>query len=1022
MLARPCSRGDAATLLNLKCRSIHILCKAPYARATTEIGKRRRAAMRRKGVVVGVINRKAKNRCINGALTKPFDKLRKNGNRLSPAGLSTFMVSNHEQAQHATKFLKKRDYKSLHTLTAAALVLPGLFQPTVQAANEDDDVDFQYSHYQEGKRDILESETTRKNNANPIEVESIHGGTKISLTDRIKFAFNYTQDTWGGATPHDSAPFVAQGNGTIKTQGQTPDTDITSSASPYFGQAVKFDKNLVPYRQILKNNQFAYVPDGRIVHTMGVASPETRKQGDFKLSYEWDNAALAIGGGISLEDDYESRFGSVNGRLDFNQKQTTVNMGLSYTNSDINAIMDHDIGSYGDNKNFEQHIQVVDKTTNTQKIVGNRQDWGVNLGLTQIISNNSSLNIGMDYTRSTGLLENPYKRVEYFFIDPDQASDENSLVTGRSKAYIEQRPDERNQWNWHMGFNQYVQPLDAALHINYQFFHDDWGINSHTIESDWVQPLGAGWAVTPRIRYYSQEAADFYQPYFFSFNKRPSQTDDFNPALLQQNYSSDQRLSGFGTLSGGVTLSKQFAKGLSLEAGFEYYTHQGGLKLGSGGEQDFADFDYWVANAAFKVNWAALGRSNPSGVEGHDHLHHVNHGNAPAGVMFAHTLNKSGDMILGYRYMWNNQGGNMLNQDRVISLTSLLNKACISGKSHFNTCLAAPESMAMHMHMLDLMYAPTDWLTLMLMPQFVNMDMTLRKTSALGDPNGPDIGGVNTIGTLTHHIANGHETGGIGDTGMYGLFKLWDKPNNKVNLGLGFSAPTGDVDIQLRRAHKRKGGFIHYNMQLGSGTWDFKPSLTYTGKADKFSWGAQVSGIKRMESRNKSGFALGDMFQGTVWGGYDLNRWLSASVRGVYTWQGRIKGEYPRNKIDFTPMSESENCPRENFLSDNGDGTFFFDQVAFNQCIQDTRKANKEGLKTAIYSDDAAYRSNPADLPINSGGQYVDLGLGLNVNIPDGAFAGNRFGFEWLQPIYTNQNGYQLDRDGALSFSWSYGF
>ncbi len=62
------------------------------------------------------------------------------------------------------------------------------------------------------------------------------------------------------------------------------------------------------------------------------------------------------------------------------------------------------------------------------------------------------------------------------------------------------------------------------------------------------------------------------------------------------------------------------------------------------------------------------------------------------------------------------------------------------------------------------------------------------------------------------------------------------------------------------------------------------------------------------------------------------------------------------------------------------------------------------------------------DAPSNYGGQYVDVGFGLSVNIPHGAFAGNRLAFEWLQPVYTNVNGYQLDRDGALLFTWSYGF
>jgi|GEM_PF-3372776 hypothetical protein len=42
---------------------------------------------------------------------------------------------------------------ALAALSGAALVLPGLFHAPAQAA-DDDEVDFQYSHYQEGKRDI----------------------------------------------------------------------------------------------------------------------------------------------------------------------------------------------------------------------------------------------------------------------------------------------------------------------------------------------------------------------------------------------------------------------------------------------------------------------------------------------------------------------------------------------------------------------------------------------------------------------------------------------------------------------------------------------------------------------------------------------------------------------------------------------------------------------------------------------------------------------------------------------------
>jgi Protein of unknown function (DUF3570) len=446
-------------------------------------------------------------------------------------------------------------------------------------------------------------------------------------------------------------------------------------------------------------------------------------------------------------------------------------------------------------------------------------------------------------------------------------------------------------------------------------------------------------------------------------------TFGYDPKKLPANFSSDQRLSGFGALSGGLTVTKQFAKGLSLETGFEYYTHQGSFKIGGGGEGAYADFDYWVANAALKVDLAALSQGGGSG-NGHSEHNHHNHGvHAPAGVMFDHMLPKAGDFMVGYRYMYNNQDSTMLNGTDAVGDLAIVNAGCGP-----NPCFVKPASMSMHMHMLDIMYAPTDWLTLMLMPQFMDMGMTMDRLDGappdnvannnVGNPVNPFSGRLNIGEHITHHVQNGHETGGIGDLGMYALFKLFDNGIHHVHVTAGLSAPTGDVDIELRRNHQVDGGFIHYGMQLGSGTWDFKPSLTYTGHIDEFSWGAQANGTVRMEDQNESGYALGDIFQATAWGSYNLTNWLTASVRGVYTLQGKINGQ-------------------------------------FNGLI------NQFG---------------PTDYPGNYGGKYWDVGFGLSAVVPSGDLAGNRFSVEWLQPVEDDVNGFQLERDGALSATWNMTF
>jgi Protein of unknown function (DUF3570) len=927
---------------------------------------------------------------------------------------------------------------SLQSLTAAALVLPGLLQIPAHAA-DDDSVDFQYSHYQEGKRNIdLSTEVFDRftgeslgikkvpNIRNPIEVDSLHGSARVTLTDRIKFAFNYLQDTWSGATPIGSAPSQSGAHrfNNFKGRYQGVFGKTITGASPYTDSSSQIDKrgNFYGIGVDPTTGNEITVKD-KLVHVMSYASPETRKQGDFKFTYQWDEAAFDFGGGISVENDYNSRFVNLGGRFDFNQKQTTLNWGLSYTNSAIAATIDHVGMNY---VVLDPYVKSINPKNHT--LEGTRQDWAASLGLTQVVNKNAVADLGLTYTRSTGFLENPYKVAWVFapYIDPYNPNQD--ILGSAGDAFIEQRPNERNLFTWNARWTQYVELLDAALHFGYSFAHDDWGIQAHTFDADWVQPLGWGWTVTPRIRYYSQSAADFYAPSFVT----PVQNSyDFKlTELLPIHFSSDQRLSAYGTLSGGVTVAKQFAKGIGVEAGFEYYTHQGGLKLGGGGEGDFADFDHWVANAALKVNLAAIGQDLHH--DGHGQHDHHSHPALPAGLLFGHTLDKAGDFMIGYRYMRNWQAGGYLNSDKNVTTKQATDNGCTTALG----CNMLPTNMSMSMHMLDLMYAPTDWLTLMLMPQWMDMDMDMRWTSERTNPMDESHGhsGIE-MGPHDHHNT---ETGGVGDTGLYAMIKLFDRPSHHLHGTLGVTAPTGDTAITYKihednNSTDMDGGLTHYGMQLGSGTWDFKPSLTYTGKADAWSWGAQAGGTVRMENRNSSGYALGDMFEGSVWGGYDITHWLTGTVRVAYSWQGGIKGSMPRGvKYRAGKQYDIDNpqisCRATDFtfgdfigLDPNGFGIFgppYLHQAEYNTCLTNFREYPEKRFNELENGD----RPTAMDNPANYGGHYVDVGFGLSVNISHGAFAGNRLSFEWLQPVYTNVNGYQLDRDGALSFSWSYGF
>ncbi|ADE15668.1 conserved hypothetical protein [Nitrosococcus halophilus Nc 4] len=839
---------------------------------------------------------------------------------------------------------KCRASPSLLALTSAALALPGLMLPPAHAAFEGGEFNFQYGRYEEGGG----TQSQFRNKDNDIQVDSLETSGEIDLTDRLRFRANFIQDTWVGATPITTAPAAAV---RFNPNAQT-------GASPFFdlrGGVVNFDIDTGQGSATIPGT-FESVITAETVHVMAEASPETRKQGDFNLSYEWDEAALDLGGGISLEDDYESRYFSLGGRWDFNQKLTTLTGGVGYINSTIDALrFPFRVTSVPVDPEGEVNPDFPDWSV---RVNDRRTDTSVNLGLTQVLDKNSVFKAGFGYTHSSGFLSNVYK--ESVFFVPLETPGMSWLFTRYDK-----RPEEREQFNWNIGYSRYLAGLDAALHFNYNFFHDDWGINAHTFDVSWGQPIGGGWTITPTVRYYSQSAADFYSP-FFIVDQGPFSVGEIlaNQSQLPtpDHFSSDHRLSAFGALSGGVTLSKQFAKGVTLEAGFEYYTHAGSLKLGGGGTGDFADFNYFLANALLKVDLSALSHSG-GGYGEHEHPSgHAEHSDyAPAGVMFDHMLKIPGHFMVGYRYRYSRHGGDTLHGAQAVNDLAIVNNACGD-----NPCQVTSEHMNMHMHMLDLMYAPTDWLNVMLMPMFMDMDMGLRELEGAPPPD-PDA-----VGGHSHAIeGGGHATGGLGDTRLFALVKLLDSPRHHLHLGLGISAPTGDVDIKVEGMEINENSpdfgkplFLHYGMQLGSGTWDFLPNLTYTGGLERWSWGGQLSGTLRLESENSSGFSFGDIFQATAWGGYSLFNWLSASVRGIYTIQGGINGQF--------------NGPTPN--------------------------------------------SAPVDFPDNYGGRFWDVGFGLNASTLGGGLKGNRLSFEWIQPVRDDVNGFQLEREGTLFVTWDLAF
>jgi len=889
---------------------------------------------------------------------------------------------------------------TLQALTAAALVLPGLVSaPTARAAAES--LDLQYSRYEEGRRDLFNITNTGK----PLTVDSLSALGSLEFRNSLQLDLHLTQDTWAGATPVTTAPLAFKGNNPIlMNAGQGV---VITGASPLVNGTLALNPQLQP---LGISSTGATQADPRNVLIMASASPELRQQADATFSREGLAHGISAGVGVSDEADYLSRYGNVRYRRDFNQKLTSLTLGTAYTHSATAALLDQDLLPYLTRSAYQQQLE---RSPGREVLRGTRSDRNLSVGLTQVVNAQTLLDFNAALTWSSGFMENPYKAMTVVFVPP--ASGNASVLNGDVRALLEQRPDQRRQTAYSARLVRYIAPLDAALHFSYHYGDDDWGLRAHTLEAQWVQPLGDNWELTPRLRYYSQRAADFYQPLLYSrqsfraiardpggreiwqnpanpdhpyyrdnagnftdtggtavdatlLNLQPQFTG-YDPQLLPAHFSSDHRLGGFGAASAALTLSRRFTAGFSLEAGIEYYRRASAWQAGGSQDNGFADFSFTMANLAIQVDLQATPRrlrraqgaatrvaaaqnSNEHGAHAATANSHALHAEMathaahqlPAGLMFGHLLETAGSVMAGYRSTLQWQTGSMLHGAAPVADARIVAEACGAQLQ----CRFVPDSMQMTMHMLDLMYAPTAKLTLMLMPQFMTMDMQLRELQ--GRP--PPVPGVHE-----HSSSGAHVTAALGDTYAGALFRLG--LNSGLHAGIGLSIPTGKVNLEYRRMARSDGGLQHFEMQTGSGTWDLVPALTWTTMAGRWQHGVQLSGTKRLEQRNASGYRLGDVMQVTGWTAHNVNEWLGGSLRLAYSDRGSIRGDFDR----------------------------------FNA------------------------RSGPMDFPVNQGGRYWDLGLGLTLSA-----AGNEVAVEWLQPLHDQVNGYQLERRGTLSASWRYGF
>lgn len=321
---------------------------------------------------------------------------------------------------------------------------------------------------------------------------------------------------------------------------------------------------------------------------------------------------------------------------------------------------------------------------------------------------------------------------------------------------------------------------------------------------------------------------------------------------------------------------------------------------------------------------------------------------APISVMGDHT-HRNGGWMVSYRYMYMDMDGMRRGNDR------------ISSSDVFDEAYAvAPESMTMEMHMLGLMYGLSDKLTFTIMGNYTESEMEHRIISQ-AIANGINAGATE----FTTH------TSGVGDVRLGGLYRFYIKENRKAHFGLHFSLPTGSIDEKDRIPGM--GGpsdqQLPAAMQLGSGTFDLLPSLTYVQQLNDWSYGIQGNAVIRLESENDNGYRIGNVFGTTAWTGYKLNNWLALNTGLNYAHEGKLKGD-----------------------------------------------------QQGVSQNSMVGRSVTTAFGENYGGERLDVIFGINGYVPKGNFKDQRLAIDLRLPLWQDLNGLQLETDLSLTIGWQAAF
>ena len=174
---------------------------------------------------------------------------------------------------------------------------------------------------------------------------------------------------------------------------------------------------------------------------------------------------------VSDESDYLGQQLAASYNRDFQDDQLNVSVGTSYGWDAIDPLADDDTGTAADTKTTLHWNAVATRTLTPTMLV----------------------RLGVEYNVVNGLQHNPYRNV----------------YAGGNRV-PEHHPDHRERRDAFLKLNQYLRNR-SSIKLNYRFYNDDWGVDSHEVGTKLSQYITHGVFTSYQYRWYTQTPADFYR-------------------------------------------------------------------------------------------------------------------------------------------------------------------------------------------------------------------------------------------------------------------------------------------------------------------------------------------------------------------------------------------------------------------------------------------------------------------------------------------------------------------------------